>query len=145
MCDSLICETNINGNKVIFAKPTTYMNSSGIAVKSLVNKFGVDVQKDLLIISDDIDLELSKCRLRLKGSAGGHNGLKSIIKEIGTQEFARLKVGIGAKPEHMDLADWVLGRVRDIPQMEKGLDKASQGVIMFAEGESFDQIMQKVN
>lgn len=144
MCDSLVCETNIKGNKVVFAKPTTYMNLSGIAVKSLVKKFNIDL-KDVLIISDDIDLELSKCRLRVKGGAGGHNGLKSIIKELGSEDFARLKVGIGAPPEHMDLADYVLGRVRDMDLLKLGLDKAKQGVIMFAEGESFEQIMQKIN
>ena len=144
MCDSLVCEANIKGNKVVFAKPTTYMNLSGIAVKSLVKKFNIDI-KDLLIISDDIDLDLSKCRLRVKGGAGGHNGLKSIIKELGTEDFARLKVGIGAPPEYMDLADWVLGKVKDLTLLEKGLDKAKQGVIMFLEGKTFDQIMQQIN
>lgn len=144
VCSSLISEVNIKGEKVIFAKPTTYMNNSGLAVKSLVNKYNIDL-KDLLIISDDIDLDLSNCRLRVKGGAGGHNGLKSIIKEINTEEFARLKVGIGAAPEFVDLADHVLGRVKDLKSLEIGLDKAKQGVIMFVEGKTFDQIMQQIN
>ena len=145
MCSSLVGEGNFNGDKIILAKPTTYMNNSGIAVKSLVKKYGIDTSKNLLIISDDIDLPLSHVRVREKGSAGTHNGLKSIIKELGLSEFPRLRMGVGACPEYMDLADYVLSRVKDGEELEIGLDKGLDACVMFCEGATLGQIMQKVN
>lgn len=144
-CDSLVAETNHNGNKVILAKPTTFMNSSGIAVKSLVKKYNIDMKKDLLIISDDIDLVPGKIRVREHGSAGTHNGLRSIIEYIQTPEFPRVRIGVGKPPEHMDLADFVLSRFRDKENIMAGIEKGKNAVLMFIDSESFGNIMQKSN
>ena len=146
ICSSLVGEINYKGEKVVLAKPTTYMNNSGIAVKSLVKKFNIDISKDLLIINDDIDLPQGVVRLREKGSAGTHNGLKSIVRELGTQEFARLKIGAGSPPsEFMDLADYVLSKIRDTKEIQEGLDKGETAGLMFLENAEFSKIMQKVN
>ena len=145
-CSSFIAEANYKGEKIILAKPTTYMNNSGIAVKSLVKKFDIDIQKDLLIINDDIDLPQGVVRLREKGSAGTHNGLKSIVRELGVSDFPRLKIGAGSPPsEFMDLADYVLSKLKDSKEIQVGLDKGEEAGLMFLEGQEFSKIMQKVN
>ena len=145
MCSSYVGESNYNGEKIILAKPTTYMNSSGIAVKSLVKKFNIDTTQDLLIISDDIDLSLSNVRVRLKGSAGTHNGLRSVVKELGNQDFPRLRIGVGRPQEGCDLVDFVLGKAHKGKELTAGLEKGKQASMMFLEGKSFEEIMQKVN
>ncbi|MBO5388897.1 MAG: aminoacyl-tRNA hydrolase [Lachnospiraceae bacterium] len=99
----------IEGEKVILAMPQTYMNLSGESVRELLDYYKCD-ESDLIVIYDDISLDVGKLRIRKKGSAGGHNGIKNIIAHLGTQEFARIKVGVGEKPPRMDLADYVLGR-----------------------------------
>lgn len=99
----------IAGEKVILAKPLTYMNLSGDSVQAFINYYKMDPENELIVIYDDIDLEPGQIRIRKKGSAGGHNGMKSIIARIGTQNFYRIKVGVGAKPQGWDLADYVLG------------------------------------
>lgn len=144
-CSSLIAEFNHNGEKIILAKPTTYMNASGIAVKSLIKKFNIDISKDLFIISDDIDLPVSKVRVRLKGSAGTHNGLRSIVKELQSQDFPRIRIGVGKPRENEELFDFVLAKVHKSKELDEGLDKGELACTMFIEGESFDNIMQKVN
>ncbi len=98
----------IGGQKVLLVKPETYMNLSGEAVIEAVKYFKCDVS-DVLIIYDDINLEPGFIRIREKGSAGGHNGIKSIIKHLGTEEFSRIRIGVGEKPKDWDLADYVLG------------------------------------
>ena len=100
----------IAGNKVLLAMPQTYMNLSGESVRELVDFYKIDPEEELSIIYDDIALAPGKLRVRAKGSAGGHNGIKNIIQELGTQKFVRIKVGVGAKPKGWDLADYVLGR-----------------------------------
>ena len=100
----------IAGEKVLTVKPLTYMNLSGEAIREYVNYYKMDPETELIVIYDDIDLEPGQIRIRKKGSAGGHNGIKSIIAQIGTQNFYRIKVGVGAKPKGWDLADYVLGR-----------------------------------
>ena len=127
------------------AKPTTYMNASGIAVKSLVKKFNIDITKDLFIISDDIDLPLSKTRVRVKGSAGTHNGLRSIVKELQSDSFPRLRVGVGKPHENEELFNFVLAKVHKSKELDEGLEKGEVACTMFAEGKSFSDIMQKVN
>lgn len=99
----------LGGQKVVLAMPQTYMNLSGESVRELVDYYKV-AQEELIIIYDDISLEVGQLRIRKKGSAGGHNGMKSIINHLGTQEFARIKVGVGDKPRGWDLADYVLSR-----------------------------------
>ena len=105
---ALIGKGVIEGQKVILAKPQTYMNVSGESIRALVDYYKI-AQEELIIIFDDISLEPGQLRIRKKGSAGGHNGIKSIIAHLGTQEFTRIKVGVGEKPPKMDLADYVLG------------------------------------
>ena len=105
-----LCGTGvIEGTKVLLVKPLTYMNLSGEAVGEVMNFYKLDPEEDLLVIFDDISLEPGNIRIRKKGSAGGHNGIKSIIAHLGTEVFPRLKFGVGDKPKGMDLADYVLG------------------------------------
>lgn len=98
----------IGGESVVVAMPMTYMNLSGDSVRELVDYYKC-TNKDIIVIYDDISLDVGKLRIRAKGSAGGHNGVKSIISGLGTDEFPRIKVGVGNKPAGMDLADYVLG------------------------------------
>jgi len=99
----------IEGEKVILAQPITYMNLSGESVRELVDFYKVSPE-EVIVIYDDISLEVGQLRIRKKGSAGGHNGIKSIISHLGTDEFPRIKVGVGDKPKDWDLADYVLSR-----------------------------------
>lgn len=100
----------IGGEKVIVEKPLTYMNLSGESVREFIDYYKMDPETEMIVIYDDIDLEPGQIRIRKKGSAGGHNGIKNIIAHLGTQEFPRIKVGIGSKPEGWDLADYVLSK-----------------------------------
>lgn len=99
----------IGGRKVILAKPQTYMNLSGESVRELMDYYKIDETMELIVISDDISLDVGQLRIRKKGSAGGHNGLKNIILHLGHDNFQRIKMGVGEKPKNYDLADYVLG------------------------------------
>ncbi len=104
----LYAQTNYGGGKLFLLKPQTYMNLSGRSVLQLSAYFHIPPQR-IIVMFDDISLEPGRLRLRSNGSAGGHNGIKSIIQELGSQEFPRVKIGVGAKPNpNYDLADWVL-------------------------------------
>ena len=104
----LYAQANYNGTKVFLLKPQTYMNLSGRSVLQLSANFNIPPQR-IIVMFDDISLEPGRLRIRPNGSAGGHNGIKSIIQEVGSQEFPRVKIGVGAKPNpNYDLADWVL-------------------------------------
>ena len=104
----LYCQTNYNGKKLFLLKPQTYMNLSGRSVLQLSAYFNIPPQQ-IIVLFDDISLEPGRLRIRPDGSAGGHNGIKSIIQEVGSQAFPRVKIGVGAKPNpDYDLADWVL-------------------------------------
>lgn len=105
----LTVQANLDGYKLILLKPTTYMNLSGQSVQAAAKFYKVPPEH-ILVLSDDISLDPGRLRVRKSGSAGGHNGLKSIIASIGSQDFPRIKIGVGAKPHpDYDLADWVLG------------------------------------
>ena len=143
-CDADYAEFNKNGEKIILAKPRTYMNESGRSVKSFMKKYGFEIS-DVLVINDDIDLEPGFVRIRKSGSAGTHNGLKSIIRETGSGEFNRVRVGIGAKQEHQDLANFVLSKMRMTENQKLGLEKASNAVYDYILGSSVDEIMSKYN
>lgn len=125
---SLYGETNLGGEKVYLVKPQTYMNLSGEAIREFCAFYKIP-SENVIIINDDISLEAGKVRIRRKGSAGGHNGLKSIIYQLGTDEFPRIKMGVGA-PKHdgYDLADYVLGRFTkdEIPVLEDAIIRASK-------------------
>ena len=104
-----LCGIGMIGNeKVILVKPQTYMNNSGESVREVMDFYKLDPQQEIIIIADDISLDVGKIRIRAKGSAGGHNGLKSIIAHTGTQNFKRIKVGVGEN--HGDLVNHVLGK-----------------------------------
>lgn len=110
--NSLAAEVNINGEKVILIKPQTYMNLSGKGVAPFLNFYKLTAA-DIIVIYDDLDLAVGKIRLRPKGGAGGHNGIKSLIQALGTEEFQRLKVGIGRPPQGWQTADYVLSKFTD--------------------------------
>ena len=99
----------IGGEKVILAQPVTYMNLSGESVRELVDYYKVSPE-EIIVIYDDVSLEVGQLRIRKKGSAGGHNGIKSIISHLGSEDFPRIKIGVGDKPKDWDLADYVLSR-----------------------------------
>ncbi|MCD6552019.1 aminoacyl-tRNA hydrolase [Thermotoga sp.] len=101
-------KTQLDDHEVILVKPLTYMNLSGVAMPYIMRFFQVNVD-DIIVVYDDVSLKLGKIRIRKKGSDGGHNGMKSIIQTLGTQEIKRIRVGIGEKPEEMSLVDFVLG------------------------------------
>ena len=143
-CDAETAFIYMNGEKVVLARPTTYMNNSGVAVKELMRKYKVECN-DILVIVDDIDLAPGTIRLREKGSAGTHNGLKSIIAEIGTGDFKRVRVGVGRPPEFMDLADFVLSNAKMTSEQKQGIDKAINCVYDLVMGETFDKASQKYN
>ena len=109
---ALIGKGIINGQKVILAKPQTYMNLSGESVRELIDYYKVDEETELIVIYDDISLDVGQLRIRKKGSAGGHNGIKSIIQHLGHDIFPRIKMGVGEKPKGYDLADYVLGHFK---------------------------------
>ena len=100
----------VAGQKCILAKPVTFMNRSGESIRELIDYYKVDETDELIIISDDVSMDVGKVRIRKKGSAGGHNGLKNIIEHLGHDNFIRVKIGVGEKPKGWDLADYVLGR-----------------------------------
>lgn len=141
-----IASTFLNGEKVYFVKPTTFMNESGKAVHALLTYYGLDID-DLLIVYDDLDLEVGKIRLRSKGSAGGHNGIKSIIKHIGTQEFKRVKIGIGRPKNKMSVIHHVLGKFDqdDYITILNTLEKVDKAVNYYLQTSNFDQTMQQYN
>lgn len=106
---ALIGKGVIEGQKVLLVKPTTYVNLSGESVRQLIDYYKIDEEDELIVIFDDISLEVAKLRVRKKGSAGGHNGIKNIIAHLGHNNFHRIKIGVGEKPKGYDLADYVLG------------------------------------
>ena len=136
----------IEGEKVLLMKPQTYMNLSGEAVGEAVNFYKLDAATELIIIQDDIDLSPGDIRIRTKGSAGGHNGIKSIISHIGGNDFIRIKLGVGGKPEGWDLADHVLSGIdRDTePLIRKVIAVAGEAVLTVMK-EGAEAAMNKYN
>lgn len=134
---ALIGKGVIEGNKVILVKPVTYMNNSGEALREITDYYKVDSESELIVIYDDISLDVGMLRIRDKGSAGGHNGIKSIINHLGTQKFMRIKVGVGDKIPEMDLADHVLGHFskEDKVLMDESFIRAGEACVMLLSGE----------
>lgn len=127
----------IEGQRVILVKPQTYMNLSGESVREVIDYYKIDAQEELIVVSDDISLEVGGIRIRKKGSAGGHNGLKNIIKYLGTEQFSRVRMGVGEKPKEWDLVDYVLGHFskEEREKMDAGIQDAVAAVgIMVTEG-----------
>lgn len=143
---ALIGKGVIEGQKVLLVKPQTYMNLSGESIRSLVEYYKIDPEEELLVIYDDISLEVGQLRIRRKGSAGGHNGIKNIIAQLGTDTFQRIKVGVGEKPKGYDLAAYVLGHFHgeDLELMEEGYEKAISATEEILKGE-IDAAMNEYN
>lgn len=127
----------IEGQKVILVKPQTYMNLSGESIRGIVDYYKIDPAEELLVIYDDISLNPGQIRVRSRGSAGGHNGIKNIIANLGTDVFARIKVGIGEKPKKYDLADYVLSRFSkgERELLEEAYEHAASAVSQIVRGE----------
>ena len=143
---ALIGKGILEGQKVILAKPQTYMNLSGESILSLTDYYKIDPERELLVIYDDVSLDVGQLRIRAKGSAGGHNGIKNIIAHLGTQVFPRIKVGVGEKPKGYDLADYVLGHFSraEREQMDEGYDRAVRAVELIMSGR-IDEAMNEYN
>ena len=136
----------ILGQKVLLVKPQTYMNDSGAAVGPLVKYYDLDPQQDVILISDDVTLAPGQLRIRKKGSAGGHNGLKSIIEHLGTENFARVRIGIGAVPEGGDMINHVLGHPNreDRVRLKKAYRDAAEAISLIISG-NIEEAMNKYN
>ncbi len=135
----------IEGHKVLLVKPQTFMNLSGESVRAVVDYYKIRPE-ELIVIYDDISLAPGQLRIRRKGSAGGHNGIKNIIAHLGTQEFSRIKVGVGEKPPRMDLKDYVLSRFSkgEQEQMDQAFKEAAQAAVMMMT-EGVDKAMNHFN
>ncbi|MBR1702941.1 MAG: aminoacyl-tRNA hydrolase [Lachnospiraceae bacterium] len=136
----------VAGVKCILAKPVTYMNLSGESVRELIDYYKVDEETELIVVSDDISLDVGSIRVRKKGSAGGHNGLKSIIGHLGHDTFMRVKMGVGEKPKGWDLADYVLGHFsapeREV--MDEACGRATEAIRTMVSGDP-DGAMNRFN
>ncbi len=136
-CRACIGTGTLGGKRVLLAKPQTFMNLSGESVRQLADYYQIDVPSELIVIYDDIDLTTGQIRVRLKGSAGSHNGMKNILQNLGTDEFPRVRLGTGPKPAEMDLVNYVLGHFSEGEQdlMEEAYARAVHAVEMLAAGE----------
>ncbi len=143
---ALIGDTRISGKKILVMKPQTTMNNSGSAVGECAKFYKIPPQ-NIIVIFDDISLEPGELRIRRKGSAGGHNGIKSIIAHLGSEDFPRIKLGVGKKPHpDYDLADWVLSNFpkKDIPLMRESMDNALKALEYMVNGD-IDGAMSRYN
>ena len=145
-CEASIAEAFVGGEKVIIARPLTYMNNSGRAVKQLMSKYKV-AEEDLLVIYDDYDLPKGKIRIRASGSAGTHNGMRSIIGETGLKNFPRIRVGIRDEEVNIPIINYVLSEIRkdDYELFGAACKKAGEAAAEFARGVSIDNVMCKFN
>ena len=142
-----LCGTGvIDGVKVLLAKPQTYMNLSGDSVAEIVNFYKIDPEEEMIVIFDDISLAPGNIRVRKKGKAGGHKGIKIIIARTGTQNFMRIKVGVGEKPAGWDLADHVLGHFsrEDRALVEDAIKDAEAAAVLMMQGQ-VDKAMNDFN
>ena len=136
----------IDGQRVILLKPLTYMNLSGESIREAVDYYKVDETSRLVVISDDISLDVGQLRIRKKGSAGGHNGLKNIIQHLGHENFMRVRMGVSDKPQGYDLKDYVLGHFTDKEKkvLEETCEDAVQAICMILQGD-VDGAMNRYN
>ena len=143
---ALIGKGYVAGQKCILAKPQTYMNLSGESVRELIDYYKVDETEELIVISDDISLDVGQLRIRKKGSAGGHNGLKNIIAHLGHDGINRVKMGVGEKPKGYDLADYVLGHFTKDERviMDKAAERAADAIRLMIT-EDADAAMNEYN
>lgn len=143
---SLVADVNINGKRCLVMKPQTMMNSSGEAVGEAA-KFYKIPPENVIIIYDDVSLDVGQTRIRRKGSAGGHNGIKSIIAHLGSENFPRVKIGVGKKPDaRYDLVDWVLGKFPKEKEadLKSALENTTKAVRLIVDGD-IDKAMNLYN
>ena len=145
-CEASVAEAHLGGEKVILARPVTYMNASGRAVKQLLAKYKLPPE-NMIVIYDDFDLPKGKLRIRASGSAGTHNGMRSIIGEIGTQEFPRIRVGIRDPEVNIPIINYVLSEVKkeDYELFSSACRRAAEAAVSLAGGERIDLVMGKYN
>ncbi|MCD8041338.1 MAG: aminoacyl-tRNA hydrolase [Clostridia bacterium] len=145
-CSSVVAEANINGQKVIIARPVTYMNNSGEAVKQLLAKYKA-TPSDLVVIYDDYDLPKGKLRIRPEGSAGTHNGMRSVVAEINSEKFTRIRIGIRDAEVNIPIINYVLSEVKkeDYSLFVSACEKAADAAIALVKGVPTEQVMTEFN
>lgn len=136
----------IEGQKVLLLKPQTFMNLSGESIRAACDFYKIDPEQELIVLYDDISLAPGQLRIRAKGSAGGHNGIKNIIAQLGTQSFLRIKIGVGEKPPEYDLVDYVLGHFgkAEWAEMTDAFDRAAQAAAKLLT-EDTERVMSEFN
>ena len=145
-CEASVAEGFIGGEKVIIARPATYMNASGRAVKQLIAKYKI-APDQLVVLYDDYDIPKGHVRIRPSGSAGTHNGMRSVIAEIGFSEFARIRIGIRDPEVNIPIIDYVLSEIRkdDYDLFISASKRAAEAALLLAKGEPFDLVMSRYN
>ncbi len=145
-CEAMVAEAFVGGERVILARPVTYMNNSGRAVKQLMSKYKI-AEENLLVIYDDYDLPKGKVRIRAEGSAGTHNGMRSIIGETGCKNFPRIRIGIRDEEVNIPIINYVLSEVRkeDYPIYAEACKRAGEAAAEFARGLDIVKVMCKYN
>lgn len=145
-CEASVAEAFVGGEKVVLARPLTYMNNSGRAVKQLMAKYKID-ESNLLVIYDDYDLPKGKVRIRAGGSAGTHNGMRSVIGETGLQRFPRIRIGIRDEEVDVPIINYVLSEVKkdDYQLFADACHKAGEAAAEFARGADIEKVMCKFN
>lgn len=145
-CKGLLCETQYNGQRVVLCRPQTFMNLSGECVAELLNWYKIPLDH-LLVIHDDIDIPSAHLRMRKKGSAGTHNGMRSILQHTPGQDFPRLRVGVGACPPQWQLVDWVLGHYLNAEEQKSMNEAFERGALVIEDWikNGIDHAMQLAN
>ena len=145
-CEASVAEGYLGGEKIVLARPLTYMNASGRAVKQLVAKYKIS-PAELVVIYDDYDLPKGHVRIRPSGSAGTHNGMRSVIAELGFTDFARIRIGIRDEETDIPLINYVLSEVKkeDYPLFIEACKRAAEAALALASGEEFERVMTKYN
>lgn len=148
-CDAVTAKGRVGGSEVVVAKPQTFMNLSGVSVRKLVAKYCAD-ESELIVVYDDADLPVGRMRLREEGSAGTHNGMRSVVSELGTTSFRRLKIGIANArfAEHgVDIADFVLSRIdyADKKTIEECVETAASALADLASGADIMRVEERIN
>lgn len=143
-CSALTAVTQKGGEKIVLAKPTTYMNLSGGAVKSLLAKYGAELS-ELIVLYDDIDIGRFSVRVRAEGSGGTHNGMRNIIQVLNRTEFKRIRIGVGRNDG--DLKDYVLSKINlhDRAEFQKTFDRIADAVVRFAQDKDFEKLQRELN
>ena len=140
---ALIGKGVIDGQKVVLVKPQTYMNLSGESIQAAAAYYKLPPE-EVLVIYDDINLDVGRLRIREKGSAGGHNGMKSIISCLGSDQCPRIRIGVGDKPSRMDMADYVLSRfpAEELADVREAIDRAAQAAALIVNGQMAEAMNQ---